>query len=340
MYINNIYIIKSGIFMYNNRRSFIFNKRKAISIFLALFLIFTNFFTVYADSSTVNPSTKLTTEIITIEELEQDQEILQYLVENEIDVDEFIEEIKDLEDEDILVIKDNSTKNRSNRSIGDTIKSVVVFNYYVTSAGFTITAKAIRKESFIVTGLLTMKRMNRSEWVDTDKQEIIPEVVVEGHKGFFPKARYVYTWEIEQEYLAEKFEYTIIVEENDGTVFPAINVGKKKYIREKFEGNSYGNLEALGGERHHCPENAINGLKKNDGPCIQMLYADHRATKSCGRGKAADAYRKKQKKLIDNGDFEGAMQMDIDDIQDQFGHKYDHAIDEMLEYARDAGYID
>ena len=36
--------------------------------------------------------------------------------------------------------------------------------------------------------------------------------------------------------------------------------------------------------------------------------------------------------LIDQGKFKEALQMDIDDIHDKFGDKYDEAISQMLEY--------
>ncbi|WP_269815554.1 hypothetical protein [Parvularcula mediterranea] len=36
--------------------------------------------------------------------------------------------------------------------------------------------------------------------------------------------------------------------------------------------------------------------------------------------------------MIEAGDFKGAQQMDIDDIQSKFGDKYDDAIQEMRDY--------
>ena len=59
---------------------------------------------------------------------------------------------------------------------------------------------------------------------------------------------------------------------------------------------------------------------------------DHRQTASCGNSREAQEYRAIQKELIVNGRFREALQMDIDDIREKFGTKYDVAISEMLEY--------
>lgn len=92
-------------------------------------------------------------------------------------------------------------------------------------------------------------------------------------------------------------------------------------------------------EVHHMPANDVNGLKENDGPAIVMEKSDHRQTASCGNSREAREYRQKQKELIDEGKFEEAMQMDIDDIHDKFGDKYDGAIAQMKETAKEKGLI-
>ena len=83
-------------------------------------------------------------------------------------------------------------------------------------------------------------------------------------------------------------------------------------------------------EVHHIPAKSVNGLKPDDGPAIKMEKADHYKTASWGRG--GDEFRKRQKELIDQGKFREAVQMDIDDIHEKFGNKYDDAIAEMLKY--------
>lgn len=88
-------------------------------------------------------------------------------------------------------------------------------------------------------------------------------------------------------------------------------------------------------EVHHMPANDVNGLSLNDGPAIKMEKADHRQTASCGNSKEAREYRAKQQELIEQNKFREALQMDIEDIQEKFGNKYDDAIAEMLEYVEE-----
>lgn len=85
-------------------------------------------------------------------------------------------------------------------------------------------------------------------------------------------------------------------------------------------------------EVHHMPADAASYLERNDGPAIKMEKADHRKTASCGSSREAREYQAAQKELIDKGRFREAVQMDIDDIREKFGSKYDGAIAEMLKY--------
>ena len=102
------------------------------------------------------------------------------------------------------------------------------------------------------------------------------------------------------------------------------------------KGGSYKDVIAPGEgskkEVHHMPSNDSTDLSLGDGPAIKMDKEDHRQTASCGRSREADEYRQKQKELIESGKFREALQMDIDDIREKFGDKYDDAIAEMLEY--------
>ena len=82
----------------------------------------------------------------------------------------------------------------------------------------------------------------------------------------------------------------------------------------------------------HMPADSVTELSRNDGPAIKMDKSDHRETASCGSSREARAYRERQKELIDEGKFDEAVQMDIDDIREKFGDKYDDAINEMLAY--------
>lgn len=85
-------------------------------------------------------------------------------------------------------------------------------------------------------------------------------------------------------------------------------------------------------EVHHMPADSATDLDRDDGPAIKMEKDDHRQTASCGNSKEAREYRERQRELIEQGKFREALQMDIDDIREKFGDKYDEAIDEMLDY--------
>lgn len=61
-----------------------------------------------------------------------------------------------------------------------------------------------------------------------------------------------------------------------------------------------------------------------------MDYLDHRDAYSTGSSYAAQAWRTWQKELIDAGRIDEAVQMDINDIRQRFGTKYDDAIKEMI----------
>lgn len=102
------------------------------------------------------------------------------------------------------------------------------------------------------------------------------------------------------------------------------------------KGGSYGDVFKEGEgdtyEVHHMPADSASYLERDDGPAIKMEKADHRQTASCGSSREAREYRAQQKELIDQGKFREALQMDIDDIHEKFGDKYDDAIAEMLEY--------
>ena len=103
--------------------------------------------------------------------------------------------------------------------------------------------------------------------------------------------------------------------------------GSYKDVRNHVDTNARENKEV-----HHMPSDYASPLERNDGPCIEMDRSDHRQTASCGNSVEAREYREKQKELIAQGKFRDALQMDIDDIQEKFGDKYDVQIQEMLAY--------
>jgi hypothetical protein len=94
-----------------------------------------------------------------------------------------------------------------------------------------------------------------------------------------------------------------------------------------FKGGRYRDLPTGNGiEVHHMPADSISPLTRADGPAIQMERLDHYQTGSCGRSKSAQGYRAEQERLIGNGRFDDAIQMDIDDVTSKFPGKYDDAI--------------
>lgn len=87
-------------------------------------------------------------------------------------------------------------------------------------------------------------------------------------------------------------------------------------------------------EIHHIPADSTNELKRNDGPAIIMDKEDHRQTASCGNSKEAIEYRHKQSEYIENGQYDKAVEMDVKDLKDKFGDKYNRHISEMKEYIK------
>ena len=134
---------------------------------------------------------------------------------------------------------------------------------------------------------------------------------------------------------------------DDGTVveLPSQKSVEESHV-ERESSDSSDNVEKKGGsyrdvkvdgegdkyEVHHMPADSASNLERDDGPAIKMDKEDHRQTASCGMSQEAREYREKQRELIAEGKFKEALQMDIDDIHEKFGDKYDDAIAEMLEY--------
>lgn len=91
-----------------------------------------------------------------------------------------------------------------------------------------------------------------------------------------------------------------------------------------------------GGEVHHIPAygaySQSGKLSKNDGPSLWMTAEDHSKTASWRNSKEARNYRKQQKNLIAQGQFQDAQQMDVDDIRSKFGDKYDVGLKEAQRY--------
>ena len=80
-------------------------------------------------------------------------------------------------------------------------------------------------------------------------------------------------------------------------------------------------------------------ISENDGPAIKMDPADHKETASHGNwGLAGQEYRDKQQKLLQQGKFKEALQMDIDDVRKiakrkGYPDKYECAIKQVIDHA-------
>jgi RHS repeat-associated protein len=103
-----------------------------------------------------------------------------------------------------------------------------------------------------------------------------------------------------------------------------------------FRGGRHGDVKnptSDGLDSHHMPAKQVSPLDIDDGPAIQMDPADHRRTASYGgrAGSPQQAYRDAQRALIDEGRFDDAFLMDVEDIRGKFGNKYDGAILEAID---------
>lgn len=108
----------------------------------------------------------------------------------------------------------------------------------------------------------------------------------------------------------------------------------------KYLGGAYSKLPpAKGLERHHMPADSISPISRSRGPAIQMERADHRCTSSCGNSSAAQAYRSNIRGLINQGKLRDAMAIEIRDVRRISGTKYNKAVQDMLKYSKDAGYL-
>lgn len=109
-------------------------------------------------------------------------------------------------------------------------------------------------------------------------------------------------------------------------------------VRYNFAGGKYGSMAAYDGQRHHMPSDNISPLSSYKGPAIRMITDDHKKTASWGNSSSAKTFRSKEAKKIKNGEFLGAQQLGISDVQRKFGSKYNAAINDMVSYTKGLGY--
>jgi hypothetical protein len=103
-------------------------------------------------------------------------------------------------------------------------------------------------------------------------------------------------------------------------------------------GGSYKNVRAsnTGGQVHHliAAKIEIPGLSKSDYPSVYLeSFADHKKTASWGRGDIPDSYRQQQQTLINQGEIRRAIAIDIRNLRNNFGTKYNEALLQSIDYA-------
>jgi RHS repeat-associated protein len=107
-----------------------------------------------------------------------------------------------------------------------------------------------------------------------------------------------------------------------------------------FRGGAYSSLP--GGpniHRHHIPATSVSGLSRPKGPAIEMVNVEHMMTKSFGPGLEAQTYRLEIERLIEAGQMRTAVAIEIKDVREIAGTKYNEAIREMLDYMRQLGVL-
>ncbi|SDQ01467.1 RHS repeat-associated core domain-containing protein [Mucilaginibacter sp. OK268] len=102
---------------------------------------------------------------------------------------------------------------------------------------------------------------------------------------------------------------------------------------ETPQGGAYKDLSVGTDEqRHHLVADAVSPVSKKAGPSIVMKTVDHRQTGSWGNSKESQAFQARQFELLAKGDFEGAMNLGINDVRAKFGTQYDPAIQQAQAY--------
>jgi hypothetical protein len=103
-------------------------------------------------------------------------------------------------------------------------------------------------------------------------------------------------------------------------------------------GGSYKNVRAsnTGGQVHHliAAKVEIPGLSKSDYPSVYLnSFEEHQLTKSWGPSGIAKRYRNEQQTLINQGEIRRALAIDIKDVRNNFGTKYNEALLQSIDYA-------
>lgn len=127
----------------------------------------------------------------------------------------------------------------------------------------------------------------------------------------------VFTWTIPSEYVKEKVEYIITINE-DGYTYKYSNVDKDDLIRINSDAKSYSSLNAKGGERHHLISQST--LKKfgysiYSAYCIRMTKKDHTLTGNYGNFSSSINFRKEEEELLKNKKYVELIQKEVNDLK-------------------------
>jgi hypothetical protein len=96
-----------------------------------------------------------------------------------------------------------------------------------------------------------------------------------------------------------------VAAEAAGTAKPRADVPKGKYRGGKHEDMKKPKGDGL--DSNHSPPRSVSPFDPEKGPAWQMEPRDHRLTESWGNSKSAQAWRKRQKDLIDQGKLREAI---------------------------------
>jgi len=115
---------------------------------------------------------------------------------------------------------------------------------------------------------------------------------------------------------------------------------------KRYQGGAYKDIGEVGDglDNHHMPADSITDTPRGDGPAITMDPLDHRETSSWGSSLEAQEYRASQADLLEQGRARDAMAREIRDVRRvarEAGdpRRYNQAMQEMLDYAKEAGYV-
>ena len=130
-------------------------------------------------------------------------------------------------------------------------------------------------------------------------------------------------------------EYTKVADLANGNT-PETKAPVKPNIQIKGGAHKNLDFDKTTEQRHHMPAQAA-GNQGGEGGAITMKTTDHKLTASCDNKPGAKEYRETQKKLIEEGRFQEAFEMDVKDIHKNFGDDYNESIEQLRKWYKSRG---